>query len=101
MSLRTGDYFQAPPRNLHGFRLNQDYSHAPLVPLAIGMSVLIPATCVASAPRASPVAGQPHLVLGTKRVSRGSPPNIEPSATAVQPHEGQASSGDIASLLGG
>ena len=24
--LRTGDYFQAPPRNLHGFRLNQDYN---------------------------------------------------------------------------
>jgi len=26
MPLRTGDYFQAPPRNLHGFRLNQDYN---------------------------------------------------------------------------
>ena len=24
--LHTGDYFQAPPRNLHGFRLNQDYN---------------------------------------------------------------------------
>ncbi len=24
--LRTGDYFQAPPRNLHGFRLNQQYN---------------------------------------------------------------------------
>jgi quercetin dioxygenase-like cupin family protein len=24
--LRTGDYFQAPPRNLHGFRLNQPYN---------------------------------------------------------------------------
>ena len=24
--LRTGDYFQAPPRNLHGFRLNQEYN---------------------------------------------------------------------------
>jgi quercetin 2,3-dioxygenase len=24
--LRSGDYFQAPPRNLHGFRLNQDYN---------------------------------------------------------------------------
>ena len=24
--LRTGDYFQAPPRNLHGFRLNHDYN---------------------------------------------------------------------------
>ena len=24
--LRIGDYFQAPPRNLHGFRLNQDYN---------------------------------------------------------------------------
>jgi quercetin 2,3-dioxygenase len=24
--LRTGDYFQAPPRNLHGFRLNQAYN---------------------------------------------------------------------------
>lgn len=24
--LRTGDYFQAPPRNLHGFRLNRDYN---------------------------------------------------------------------------
>ena len=24
--LGTGDYFQAPPRNLHGFRLNQDYN---------------------------------------------------------------------------
>jgi quercetin 2,3-dioxygenase len=23
--LRMGDYFQAPPRNLHGFRLNQEY----------------------------------------------------------------------------
>ena len=23
---RTGDYFQAPPRNLHGFRLNQQYN---------------------------------------------------------------------------
>ena len=24
--LHTGDYFQAPPRNLHGFRLNQQYN---------------------------------------------------------------------------
>jgi quercetin 2,3-dioxygenase len=24
--LKTGDYFQAPPRNLHGFRLNQAYN---------------------------------------------------------------------------
>ena len=24
--LRSGDYFQAPPRNLHGFRLNQEYN---------------------------------------------------------------------------
>ncbi len=24
--LHTGDYFQAPPRNLHGFRLNQAYN---------------------------------------------------------------------------
>jgi quercetin 2,3-dioxygenase len=24
--LHTGDYFQAPPRNLHGFRLNQGYN---------------------------------------------------------------------------
>src|SRR4029077_17712414 len=24
--LRMGDYFQAPPRNLHGFRLNQAYN---------------------------------------------------------------------------
>jgi quercetin 2,3-dioxygenase len=24
--LHTGDYFQAPPRNLHGFRLNQEYN---------------------------------------------------------------------------
>jgi len=24
--LHTGDYFQAPPRNLHGFRLNQPYN---------------------------------------------------------------------------
>ena len=24
--LRMGDYFQAPPRNLHGFRLNQEYN---------------------------------------------------------------------------
>ena len=24
--LHTGDYFQAPPRNLHGFRLNQKYN---------------------------------------------------------------------------
>lgn len=24
--LHTGDYIQAPPRNLHGFRLNQDYN---------------------------------------------------------------------------
>jgi quercetin 2,3-dioxygenase len=24
--LHTGDYFQAPPRNLHGFRLSQDYN---------------------------------------------------------------------------
>ena len=24
--LRTGDYFQAPPRNLHGFRLNHEYN---------------------------------------------------------------------------
>jgi len=28
---------------------------------------------IASAPRAGPVAGQPHLVLGTKRLSRESP----------------------------
>ena len=26
MPLHTGDYFQAPPRNLHGFRLNQAYN---------------------------------------------------------------------------
>jgi len=26
VSLKAGDYFQAPPRNLHGFRLNQAYT---------------------------------------------------------------------------
>jgi quercetin 2,3-dioxygenase len=26
ISLKTGDYFQAPPRNLHGFRLTQAYN---------------------------------------------------------------------------
>ena len=26
VALHTGDYFQAPPRNLHGFRLNQAYN---------------------------------------------------------------------------
>ena len=26
MSLKTGDYFQAPPRNLHGFKLTQAYN---------------------------------------------------------------------------
>ena len=26
MPLQIGDYFQAPPRNLHGFRLNQAYN---------------------------------------------------------------------------
>jgi quercetin dioxygenase-like cupin family protein len=26
MPLHTGDYFQAPPRNLHGFKLNQEYN---------------------------------------------------------------------------
>ena len=26
VSLKAGDYFQAPPRNLHGFRLTQDYN---------------------------------------------------------------------------
>ena len=25
-SLKAGDYFQAPPRNLHGFKLTQDYN---------------------------------------------------------------------------
>ena len=26
VSLKAGDYFQAPPRNLHGFKLTQDYN---------------------------------------------------------------------------